>query len=152
MLIFVNLRITEVSPNLRPTCDQTHQTRKKIEKEKECKEREREERQLALYIGRSRRLCSSRSLRCCVRAGGLRVASRHMCMAASEVRTNCEDPRWKLAICDNLRREDAATFSTTLNSLEEEVKELNFSMHPEKGPGLDGMTLGFIHHSWDVVG
>lgn len=35
---------------------------------------------------------------------------------------------------------------------EEEVKEAIFHMHPDKAPGLDGMTPAFFQKNWSIFG
>ena len=34
---------------------------------------------------------------------------------------------------------------------EEEVKEALFSMHPDKSPGIDGISLAFYQHFWNIT-
>ena len=34
---------------------------------------------------------------------------------------------------------------------EEEVRQALFMMHPEKAPGLDGMTALFFQHAWYII-
>ncbi|KAM6553580.1 hypothetical protein CsatB_014342 [Cannabis sativa] len=57
-------------------------------------------------------------------------------------------------IIDNVRNYVTISHNEALlqSILDEEVKVVVFSMHPDKALGPDGMGPGFFQHHWDIVG